>query len=250
MSTSRAAVISIDIGEKNLGWTYALLAQSTANTALAQSKRDFRALELKDIEFEAGVYDYKMKRGVEVVKSRVSSLTEFFKRFDLSILKLAIIERQVPGNHVACELMYAVTAILYQYTDNIVIFDPKLKFTHIGQTYDTKNKKHKKQSILNMNRMLATNESASFARLKSTLDAAAKKDDIADSFNQLIIELNIEGIITRDLRPIYNKDELEDEASKPLSKPSFKSSEHSGVEASSLKSLSFKFEADDEELSD
>ena len=186
------SILSIDIGEKNLGWT------------IAYTKNEITTLDIKDLEFDSGVFDYKMKRGLEVVKSRVSSLTEFFRRFDLRNLKLAIIERQVPGNHVACELMYAVTAILYQYTENVVIFDPKLKFSHIGQIYDTKNKKHKKQSILNMNRMLATSLSSSFSKLKTILDAAEKKDDIADSFNQLIIELSIESILTRDLRTIYN----------------------------------------------
>lgn len=196
------SILSIDIGEKNLGWT------------IAYTKNEITTLDIKDLEFDSGVFDYKMKRGLEVVKSRVSSLTEFFRRFDLRNLKLAIIERQVPGNHVACELMYAVTAILYQYTENIIIFDPKLKFSHIGQIYDTKNKKHKKQSILNMNRMLATSLSSSFSKLKSILDAAEKKDDIADSFNQLIIELSIESILTRDLRPIYNTPLENEETSK------------------------------------
>ena len=196
------SILSIDIGEKNLGWT------------IAYTKNEITTLDIKDLEFDSGVFDYKMKRGLEVVKSRVSSLTEFFRRFDLRNLKLAIIERQVPGNHVACELMYAVTAILYQYTENIVIFDPKLKFSHIGQIYDTKNKKHKKQSILNMNRMLATGLSSSFSKLKSILDAAEKKDDIADSFNQLIIELSIESILTRDLRTIYNTPLENEEAPK------------------------------------
>jgi len=196
------SILSIDIGEKNLGWT------------IAYTKNEITTLDIKDLEFDSGVFDYKMKRGLEVVKSRVSSLTEFFRRFDLRNLKLAIIERQVPGNHVACELMYAVTAILYQYTENVVIFDPKLKFSHIGQIYDTKNKKHKKQSILNMNRMLATSLSPSFSKLKSILDAAEKKDDIADSFNQLIIELSIESILTRDLRTIYNTPLENEEAPK------------------------------------
>ena len=196
------SILSIDIGEKNLGWT------------TAYTKNEITTLDIKDLEFDSGVFDYKKKRGLEVVKSRVSSLTEFFRRFDLRNLKLAIIERQVPGNHVACELMYAVTAILYQYTENIIIFDPKLKFSHIGQIYDTKNKKHKKQSILNMNRMLATSLSSSFGKLKSILDAAEKKDDIADSFNQLIIELSIESILTRDLRTIYNTPLENEEAPK------------------------------------
>ena len=150
------SIISIDIGEKNLGWTIARIKEANLRMLNIRTLED-----MKKLEFESGVFDYKMKRGVEVVKSRVSSLTEFFRAFDLSNLQLAIIERQVPGNHVACELMYAVTAILYQHTENIVIFDPKLKFTQIGQVYDTSNKKHKKQSILNMYRMVFTDASRS-----------------------------------------------------------------------------------------
>lgn len=182
--------ISIDIGEANLGW------------ALATCEGEPR--DIKDFKFHAGVFDYKSKRGIEMVLNRVASLTTFFKGFDFSHLELAVVERQVPANHVACELMYAVVAILYQHTSNVVVFDPKLKFSHIGQVYDTKNKKHKKQSIENMRRMLSTNESESFADLSMILTAAEKKDDIADAFNQLIIEFNILGIIKRDLREIYN----------------------------------------------
>lgn len=182
--------ISIDIGEKNLGWTFA-------------SFRD-GASDIKDFHFMSGVFDYKTTRGRDMILNRVASLTDFFKTFNLQNLELAVVERQVPTNHVACELMYAVVAILYQHTSNVIIFDPKLKFSHIGQTYDTKNKKHKKQSIENMRRMLLTNESESFTSLLDVLSAAEKKDDIADSFNQLIIEMSILGIIKRDLREIYN----------------------------------------------
>ena len=62
--------------------------------------------------------------------------------------------------------------------------------------------------------MLATSLSSSFGKLKSILDAAEKKDDIADSFNQLIIELSIESILTRDLRTIYNTPLENEEAPK------------------------------------
>jgi hypothetical protein len=71
---------------------------------------------------------------------------EFFKIFREKF-EAIIIERQVNINTVAMELMYATTATALSICRNIIIFDPKMKFTHLKIKYDTKNKNHKTQSV-------------------------------------------------------------------------------------------------------
>lgn len=188
-------VLSIDVGEKNLGWTVARIPEKYTGTT-----------EIKDIEFTSGIYDLEIsKTHSNVVLARVASLHNFiFHYLPITNFHRVIIERQVMRNQVAMELMYSLVSMLYPLTSNIVIFDPKLKFTTIGQQYETKNKQHKKQSIENMRKMLATNISPSFEKLSVILDETKKKDDIADSFNQLIIQLKLWKLIEIDLRIIYN----------------------------------------------
>lgn len=181
-------ILSIDIGEKNLGYTIAEIKSLP--------------FKLEDAKIVSGVFDYKNK-GKNVVLSRVSSLHQFFHEHIHDEVKFAIIERQVTMNKVAMELMYAVTAIIYNYTTDIVIFDPKMKFTHIGQQYDTKNKNHKKQSIKNMRVVLSHVEKP---ELLTVLDAAEKKDDIADSFNQFIVCCDDRKYLDiEDIRDLYRE---------------------------------------------
>lgn len=178
-------IVSIDIGEKNLGFTFARVKSIP--------------FKLEEADISAGVLDYKVKK--DVVLGRVSALHRFFKENIDDDVPFAIVERQVTVNKVAMGLMYAVTAILYNYTDNIFMFDPKMKFTHIGQQYDTRNKNHKKQSIANMRLVLSHIEMPS---LLATLEAADKKDDIADSFNQFIIYCADNGKLEiGDVRDLY-----------------------------------------------
>ena len=179
-------IISIDIGEKNLGYTLARVSTIP--------------FKLDDVEFTSGVFNYK-NSGKNVVIARISSLHAFFKSIIDDEVKCAIVERQVSFNNVAMELMYAVTGILYSYTSDIYIFDPKMKFTHIGQQYNTKNKNHKKQSIENMKTVLTHIDKP---LLSKTLDEAEKKDDIADSFNQFVIYCDGAGyLIIDDIRDLY-----------------------------------------------
>ena len=179
-------IVSIDIGEKNLGYTLAKVSSIP--------------FKLEDAIITSGVFDYKSK-GKNVVIARVSSLHEFFRSVIDDEVKFAIVERQVGMNKVAMELMYAVTAILYNYTTDITMFDPKMKFTHIGQQYDTRNKNHKKQSIANMRTVLTHID---MPDLLATLDKAEKKDDIADSFNQFIIYCDDNGYLDiDDIRSLY-----------------------------------------------
>ena len=194
-------IISIDIGEKNLGW-------STARFEYEGSTSE--RIDIKDITFESGVYDFKSRRGDSIVMKRIFALQEWCGKVirDDDELEAAIVERQVGmRNEVAMQLMYAVASMLAMKTSNIVIFDPKRKFTVIGQQYCTKNKQHKKQSIINMKRMLSSRMNAGFEQLELAMGMAKKQDDIADSFNQLIVQMVVWDKLVQnldDIKQIYN----------------------------------------------
>lgn len=168
-------IISIDIGRKNLGYTIA-------------SAVDFNKAKINDVKFISGVYDLNEKPSKgEIVLQRILALKIFFEITIKDDVFCAIIERQVPSNLIAMELMYSVVSFISKYTNNIYIFDPKLKFNTIGQTYNTRNKEHKKQSINNMYKFISSVKNPCFNELETLLKDAKKRDDIADSFNQLII---------------------------------------------------------------
>lgn len=186
--------LSIDIGERNLGWTVCAIADS---------------LEMS--RFWSGRYDLTThKKQTNVVLERVTAVHTFIDDIMsgkligqlIPSLKFVIIERQVPANEPAMCLMYAVASALYRYTNDIVIFDPKLKFSYVNQTYVTKNKAHKKQSVDNMRRIC---QHYRWNELEHELDDASKRDDIADSFNMMIVTLSSRGLITIDeLKAIVN----------------------------------------------
>lgn len=193
-------IISIDVGEKNLGYT---VAQATAFDNLT---------ELSKIKFQSGVYNLNIKRGKNsIIISRVDALSKFIdfiiESFGDDVFGL-IIEKQVSKNYSAMEMMYSIIGLIYQYTKNIFIFDPKLKFNAIDQIYSTVNKSHKKLSISNMEKLLKSNLSESFSDLNELLISSKKKDDIADSFNQLIIYLSMNNLINlsiEDIKKLYEK---------------------------------------------
>ena len=162
-------ILSIDVGEKHLGYT---------------------TVDLETMEFDSGIYEVLEKRGPNVVLGRVSSLYNFIEEISKKRIYAAVIERQVVGNEIAMEIMYSLVSLIYPHTSRITIFDPKRKFTAINQEYVTKNKQHKKLSIANMRKILATHKYPSFEHLSTILESQAKKDDIADSFNQLLIHMN------------------------------------------------------------
>lgn len=195
--------VSIDVGEKNFGWTVAYPPAQNG-------------IELGKLMFRSGVYDFKSKRKVDVVTHRVKSIIEFLTSLiGETEVYGAVIERQVSLNQSAMQMMYSIATVLYMHTDNVAIFDPKRKFNAIGQQYDTAAKKHKKQSVANMRRMITyldKNGNPCAEGLTQALTDATKGDDIADSFNQLIIQLQDWHKLTPiDLREIYNSDEEEDD---------------------------------------
>lgn len=193
-------ILSVDMGEKNLGYT------------IAKSKFFNNETKISDIEFYSGVYDLNTRGKNNIVISRINSLSNFLNYINSIYvdekLFAFVIEKQVPTNLAAMEMMYGLIGLIFQFTKNIFIFDPKLKFNLIGQIYSTINKSHKKQSIKNMETFLNYNLSESFSNLSNLLISTKKKDDIADSFNQLMVYLSNNNFINLsldELSKLYNK---------------------------------------------
>ena len=162
-------MLSIDIGRHNLGYTYFELSDNV----------------IANIEF--GIYDIDESTSNNVVIHRCKRLSEFF---DMCLDKYGkidfiTIERQVQTNTIAMELMYAITSIALGITDNVTIFDPASKFTSIGLPYSVKNKSHKKLSI----EMAETFLSSNFSDSVRLFNSHQKRDDIADSLNQGIVNM-------------------------------------------------------------
>ena len=161
--------LSIDIGINNLGYTL-----SDANLSVIQ----FGLFDITE-------YSKKHYKKMDIVDSRCRSINDFFKTvINETALLGVIIEKQTPNNIVAMSLMYAIFTASLSYTSNVILFDPKLKFTYIHESYTTLNKKHKKLSIKMALEFLSNNPD-----LMSRFEKFTKKDDIADSLNQLIVYL-------------------------------------------------------------
>lgn len=122
-------------------------------------------------------------RKCNVVIQRVKVVNDFINEiFGKYNIEKVIIERQVNNNTVAMEMMYLITATCIRYTENIIIFDPKLKFSTLRLPYDTRNKAHKKLSVQIITNYLARYYPA------NDITKYKKKDDIADSVFMLLVE--------------------------------------------------------------
>ena len=152
-------ILSIDIGIKNLGWAY-------FNNDL--------------LTFDIYTIDDKKKSKESVVMHRCKKVEEFFKQFEDKPIDYIVIERQVNNNTMAMELMYAITMKALTITENIFIFDPKLKFTFYNEEYTTKNKLHKKRSVEKAREYINTN----YENMVETFESHDKLDDISDAINQ------------------------------------------------------------------
>lgn len=191
------SILSIDIGIKNLGYTVITYKEPVYT--------------LEDIDIMFGVCNISDNVGgsSNVIASRCSALFEFFSElmYKHNITRI-IIEKQVPTNVKAMELMYAIygmATILLCTTDPnvLVIYDPKLKFTTLHVPYNTKNKAHKRQSIAYATKLFDT----VFKEGKQKFAKHQKKDDISDALNQAIIWMVDNGIFENmnidDLRVCY-----------------------------------------------
>lgn len=165
-------ILSIDIGIHNLGYSLYL------------SSNDYLFFDIYNV-------DEKITNKDKKNSGQVLSRTKYLKVFVDSIfskyndINIVIIERQVNINTQAMELMYLLTGLIYSYCENIIIFDPKLKFKTLSINFDTKNKHHKKLSIEIMKSFI----SRKYPILLTRFDNFEKKDDIADSLFMLLIIL-------------------------------------------------------------
>lgn len=193
-------ILSIDIGIKNLGYTLLSYSQLPMNISLTSiPQHDF------DISFDIFNISDKVKGTDNVVSARCLSLHNFMiNLFNSYSISHVIIEKQVPTNTTAMELMYSIYSISLSYLgpDHIVLFDPKLKFVSINEEYSTKNKAHKKQSIGYAYNLL----SRVHPSLINQFNEHTKKDDISDSLNQAVIYMLNNSMLTitkHDLRQLY-----------------------------------------------
>lgn len=189
--SKRRKLLSIDIGRKNLGYSIILYDQSNA---------------ISDLDISFGIYtidDLRVPK--DIVTYRCEKIKQFFDNLnnDHSLTDI-VIERQVPTNTIAMELMYCIvsTAINAVGSENVHIFDPKLKFSYIKEEYTTANKQHKKASIQYAKNVLSKQQDTKNLAL---MNSHSKKDDIADSLNQGLVwlslnkKINCEMLILRQL---------------------------------------------------
>ena len=172
-------ILSIDIGIHNIGY------------ALYNIEEDKLYFDLYDVDSHLTSADKKCN--VVVVRTKYIStfVDNVFSKYNINKV---IIERQVNNNTMAMELMYSLTACVYHYCKNIIIFDPKMKFTALGLTYTTKNKAHKKLSI----NIIYHYIQKYYPHLIEQFDNTEKQDDISDAMLMIFIYLNkgnVEGLM-------------------------------------------------------
>ena len=179
------AVISIDLGIKNLGWTVLMWDGSSV-------------VRIDDMRVRFGVYniDANVPKRMNTVVGRCESLRTFFGQMTEAakgaMIEAIVIERQVSRNTMAMGLMYATTALAMEITDEVVIFDPKSKFNKVGVTYVTERKQHKKQSI-----RYAGNVLRKWWRDGMGLfESMRKKDDVSDAIIQGLVWLMEMGFMS------------------------------------------------------
>ena len=183
-------VLSIDIGYKNLG--YCIVDFNTTFDKVDDEDEDYEALLQLPMLFDLFTIDDK-RSSLDIVSYRNSKIIEFFK--NIPKCDEIIIERQVPHNTIAMELMYSIdNCAIMNYINwhnvsekeavkHIHIFDPKIKFTFYHEPYETKFKAHKKKSIKFATNYLNQHENSELIKKFKTFQ---KKDDVSDAINQCL----------------------------------------------------------------
>lgn len=184
--------LSIDIGVKNLG--FSLLLKPNLDLS------DFQIIPGK-INISFGIFD--IEKTISLTAKKVSStvvqrcfvlqqfLIEIIDKFSV---EKVIVERQVPTNTPAMELMYSIISICLTKIplEKLIIYAPDKKFKDLGLEYNTKNKAHKKLSVEQCKQFLGIlcNESLSL------FDTYVKQDDISDSILMNLLVNEIIGLGT------------------------------------------------------
>lgn len=192
-SDDMVSILSVDIGIKNLGYTIVSFHPNPSDAS--------------EVNISFGIANISERGGSDVISSRCKSLYTFLERITSNhhLVKI-IIEKQVPTNVKAMELMYALYGMSMNVVspDNVIIYDPKLKFTTLNVKYDTKNKRHKRQSI-NYARSIIEKL---FDNKLDEFESHPKKDDISDSLNQCLIYMTANRMFERmsisDLKGLYD----------------------------------------------
>lgn len=186
------AILSIDIGVKNLGYT--IFSYDNPPTSIV------------DYNISFGIFNItsNISKKDDTVSGRCKVIQRFFSTLSSTYtFDHIIIEKQVQTNTIAMELMYSIYSFSLTYTPSIYIFDPKLKFNYIHVPYDTKNKAHKKQSIEYATTTISTIYPDSLPSFLSN----TKKDDISDSLLQGLTYISMNNLTEEthlSLRKLYN----------------------------------------------
>lgn len=171
-------VLSIDIGTRNLG--YAILSWAG----------EYPTIKHINIDFDILTIDDGSKK--DIVVKRINILKEFLhSKMELYNIKHIIIERQVTTNVVAMCLMYTIATFGIDNDIDIVIFDPKQKFSILGVQYTSIKKEHKIQSIMYARNLIHNQFHDKLSKFTSYL----KQDDISDAINQGILWMINQKII-------------------------------------------------------
>ena len=170
MNNKPSAIISIDIGIKNL-----------AVVVITNYENDIKDISVKFNLYNLNNYNYNSD---SIIINRCIIINNIFKELSIQYnFYQVIIERQVVQNIIANRLMYAIITSALNYTDNIIIFNPIDKFIKLNINYTTKNKSHKKLSIDLIKNFLYNMDNESLISFNSFV----KKDDLADALLQALI---------------------------------------------------------------
>ena len=156
-----AKILAIDLGLKNLA--------HASNSGASHSNSG--ALTF-------GVLDKDLTR--MPLHSRLNILDSTIKPM-IQNHDVIVIEKQHPHNVVMMCIMYAICAICQTLNKRYIVYDPKLKFKFMGIEMNTKNKKHKTDTIKWVRERLENYGSAA-----GVFDSFIKKDDISDAIVMLL----------------------------------------------------------------
>ena len=156
-------ILSIDIGRRNLGYVIGNKQSLTM-----------------------GLYDIDEGKRGKGVLYRTVRIHEFLKeKFDKYPIEVVIIEKQVPQNKVAMEIMYLFVSAVYFYCKKVILYNPKRKFTSLSVNYTTKHKAHKKLAIDLVKNYLEKYKPEDYYLFESF----TKQDDISDALLMMLTYL-------------------------------------------------------------
>ena len=153
-------ILSIDIGRRNLGYVIGNKQSLTM-----------------------GLYDIDEGKRGKGVLYRTVRIHEFLKeKFDKYPIEVVIIEKQVPQNKVAMEIMYLFVSAVYFYCKKVILYNPKRKFTSLSVNYTTKHKAHKKLAIDLVKNYLEKYKPEDYY----IFETFTKQDDISDALLMML----------------------------------------------------------------